>query len=129
VSDVKLGGFRSFALICSDALVAGTGNAQKQKKLKQTMEIRSSDLFPLFCRLVFCQLVRFCIAWSYVRLVGSDSLVTLIHGTNCVGTFERSPFSSYFFFHTDENTTDFHSKIVCFLFVFFLFVFDLMSLF
>jgi hypothetical protein len=54
--------------------------------------------------LVFCQLVRFCIACSVTFHWSGWSYITTALDPNCVGTDE--PFVYYFYFHTDQNTVD-----------------------
>jgi hypothetical protein len=61
-------------------------------------------LFYLQLLLVFCQLVRFCIACSVTFHWSGWSYITTALDPNCVGTDE--PFVYYFYFHTDQNTVD-----------------------
>lgn len=98
----------------------GEENGQKQqgKEAQQSQTNNGNTIedrlifrcCPLFCcfylqlLLVFCQLVRFCIACSVTFHWSGWSYITTALDPNCVGTDE--PFVYYFYFHTDQNTVD-----------------------
>lgn len=122
--------FRFDVLRCSCYTARAARKMDKNNKAKKTQQSQTNNgntiedrlIFrccPLFffflfvylqLLLVFCQLVRFCIACSVTFHWSGWSYITTALDPNCVGTDE--PFVYYFYFHTDQNTIDVDTSLV-----------------